>query len=182
MLRSRLQVALLLAVLAGCAAPTRAAAPVEVTTVYVVRHAEKATEPKEDPPLTEAGAARAQGLVRELAAQTISAVLSTDTTRTRATAAPLVAKLGLTTELVDAKPAAVAQRVLSAHRGQTVVVIGHSNTVTGIVAALGAVEPPEISDDEFDNLYVVRVPSSGAASLEMRKYKAPAAGPTCPSD
>ena len=62
---------------------------------------------------------------------------------------------------------------LAKHRGQTVVVVGHSNTVPDIVAALGAARPPAICDAEYDNLYVVRVPVAGAATVERRRYGAP---------
>lgn len=161
----------LLLMLTGCPGP--------VTTVIVVRHAEKAPEPKADPPLTEAGAARAQQLIEELKAHPVAAILSTATARTRATAAPLASKRGLTTEVLDGKPAQVAEAVLARHRGKTVVVVGHSNTAPGIVAALGAPKPKDICDGEFDNLYVVRVPASGAATVDHREYGAPSADESC---
>src|SRR4051812_25001190 len=85
-----------------------------VTTVIVVRHAEKAApspDMKGDPPLTDAGATRAKQLVATVESLKPSAVLSTDTTRTRATAAPVAARFKLETELVDSKPPAVAEAV-----------------------------------------------------------------------
>lgn len=157
--------------------------PAEATTVILVRHAEKATAPKEDPPLTDAGTARALLLVDVLKGLPVNAVYSTDFARTRATAGPLAAQRGLKVELVDAKAKdherLVAEAVLRAHRGQTVVVVGHSNTVPGIVAALGAPRPPDICDGEFDHLFVVRVPAEGAATVEHRTYGAHAADPRC---
>jgi broad specificity phosphatase PhoE len=171
---------LALAVLAGCAtAPPRTVAlgdPAGTTTVIVVRHAEKAAAPAADPPLTPAGVARAEALVGAVRGMPVTAVVSTDFARTRATAAPLAARLGLTTEIVDARLPDHARRaaegVLARHRGETVVVVGHSNTVPDIVAALGAAKPAPICDAEYDNLFVVRVPVSGAASVERRRYGA----------
>lgn len=152
-----------------------------VTTVIVVRHAEKATasaDMKGDPPLTEAGTARAKQLVTAVEGLKPAAVLSTDTARTRATAAPVAERFKLQTELVDAKPAAVAAAVRR-HAGQTVLVVGHSNTVPAIVVELGAPRPNDLCDGEFDNLYVVRVPASGPATVEQKKYGAKTVDDSC---
>jgi broad specificity phosphatase PhoE len=149
------------------------------TTIVLVRHAEKAAEPAADPPLTEAGAARAQALVEAVRGMPVTAIVSTDFARTRSTAAPLAARLGLTTEIVDARARdharLVAEGVLARHRGETVVIVGHSNTVPDIVAALGAPKPAPICDGEYDNLFVVRVPAAGPATVERRHYGAAAA-------
>ena len=168
-----------LAVLGGCAqAPRSANAPdrTGITTVILVRHAEKAAEPAADPPLTAEGVARAQALVEAVRGMPVTAIVSTDFMRTRATAAPLAARLGLTPEIVDPRlrdhARLVAEGILARHRGETVVVVGHSNTVPDIVAALGATRPPPICDAEYDNLYVVRVPPSGSATVERRRYGA----------
>lgn len=178
---------LAIALLAGCAhvpqqstpAPDRAA----TTTIVLVRHAEKAAEPAADPPLTAAGEARARLLVDAVAGMPVRAILSTDFARTRATAAPLAARLGLVPEIVDARARdharLVAEGILAHHRGETVVVVGHSNTVPDIVAALGAPKPTAICDSEYDNLFVVRVPASGPATLERRHYGAPSVVAGC---
>ncbi len=172
-----------LATLVACAPAARRAAvtpdPSGTTTVIVVRHAEKAAEPAADPPLTAAGEARAEALVGAVGSLPVTAIVSTDFARTRSTAAPLAARLGLTPEIVDARAPdharAVAQGVLARHRGETVVVVGHSNTVPDIITALGAPKPANICDAEYDNLYVVRVPVTGAATVERRRYGATSA-------
>jgi broad specificity phosphatase PhoE len=168
-----------IALLAACTqAPRRAPEPDRsgTTTVVLVRHAEKAAEPAADPPLTSAGVARAEALVDAVKGMPVTAIVSTDFARTRSTAAPLAARLGLTPEIVDPRAAGharlVAEGILARHRGETVVVVGHSNTVPDIVAALGAPKPAPICDPEYDNLYVVRVPASGAATVERRRYGA----------
>ena len=171
---------LALAALCACTpgAPQSAATPRPdgTTTVIVVRHAEKAAEPAADPPLTAAGVARAEALSEAVRGLPVTAVVSTNFVRTRSTAAPLAARLGLTPEIVDARAPdharQVAAGVLARHRGETVVVVGHSNTVPDIVAALGAPKPASICDSEYDNLYVVRVPVSGPATVERRNYGA----------
>lgn len=169
-MRARVSLAFLLV---GCATASPAGGGQSPpTVVVVVRHAEKAAEPKADPPLTEAGAARAEALIDAVAEFRFTAVLTTNFERTRSTAAPIAARLGLTPELVDVKGSDVAQGLLQKHRGETVLVVGHSNTVPDIVAGLGAAKPAPISENEFDRLFVVRVPPSGAATVEERRYGA----------
>ena len=147
-------------------------APASTTTIILVRHAEKAAEPATDPGLTSAGVARAEALVELLKDAGISAVVSTQYQRTRLTAAPIAAKLGLTTEIIDARatPRATADSILARHRGQTVLVVGHSNTVPAMVAALGAPQPAEICDAGYDNLFVVTVPAAGTPTVTRMHF------------
>jgi broad specificity phosphatase PhoE len=168
-------------VISTSAAPLAAQAPggstTGSTTVIVVRHAERAADPAADPLLTPAGAARAEALAELLKDAHVDAVVSTQLQRTRLTGAPVAARFGLTPEIVEARapqhPRAVADTVLLKHRGQTVLVVGHSNTVPDIVAALGAPKPANICDGEYDNLYVVTVPPEGAARVVRARYGAP---------
>ena len=60
--------------------------------------------------------------------------------------------------------------ILSNHRGATVLVIGHSDTVPDLINQLGAGSVPVIGNNEFDNLFVVKVFSSGEASVTRLKY------------
>jgi broad specificity phosphatase PhoE len=174
---------IVIALLAGCAHAAQRSTPVPdrtgTTTVVLVRHAEKAAEPAADPPLTGAGRARAEALVEAVRGMPVTAIISTDFVRTRETAAPLAARLGLTPEIVDARAPdharSVAEGILTRHRGETVVVVGHSNTVPDIVAALGAPKPASICDPEYDNLFIVRVPPNGTATVQRRKYGVPTA-------
>lgn len=152
------------------AMPVMAQAPAASTTVIIVRHAEKAAEPTDDPPLTVEGQARAQALVDVVKDAGVRSIISTKTLRTRSTAAPAAAALTLLTEIAPGTPAAVATNVLTNHRGQTVLVVGHSNTVPAIIAALGAQAPAPICDAEYDNVFVVTVPPAGAASVVRAHY------------
>jgi broad specificity phosphatase PhoE len=58
------------------------------------------------------------------------------------------------------------------HPGETVLVVGHSNTVPAIVEALGAKRPADICDAEFDNLYIVTIAADGTAGVVRSKYGA----------
>src|SRR5690348_14127274 len=74
------------------------------TTVFLVRHAEKEAEPKQDPPLTKAGVARSQELARLLGAANIKAIYTSQFIRTKQTAEPLTAKTGVTVTALTLKP------------------------------------------------------------------------------
>jgi broad specificity phosphatase PhoE len=145
---------LLFLTLALAGAPARAADAV----LYVVRHAEKAAEPKDDPALSETGTARAQGLAKLLADVEIVGVHSTSYARTRLTAAPTASARHL-----EVSPYATEAEVVARARaaGGSHLVVGHSNTIAAIVAAAGGDPGPPVGDAEFDRLYVVVVPDSG---------------------
>ena len=132
-------------------------------TAYLVRHAEKVTgdaamdlDNPRDPPLTNAGEARAEALAERLSDSGITAIWSTDTVRTRDTAQPLADKLGLNVQIYDPSdlPGFAAQ--LKSEPLETVLVVGHSNTTPQLAEALGA-EPgePIVEKTEYDRLYVI---------------------------
>lgn len=133
-----------------------AAAPVPVTTVILVRHAEKASQ-EDASPLTPAGTERAKELARVLTAVKIDAIYTTQFRRVQDTAAPVAQALGLTPVVRNTGPtyaADLANVIREQHRGQTVLVIGHSNTTISVIKALGG-DAPKIEESEFDNFYVV---------------------------
>ena len=147
--------------------------------VIVVRHAEKAAVPGDDPPLSEAGAARAAALARVLRDAPVRAVIVTPRRRTGETAAGVVAARGLTPVVVPfaANVADHARAVADAVRaagGGTVLVVGHSNTVPAILAALGAPRLPDLCDAAYANLFVVRPGTTAAerATLVRASYGA----------
>ncbi len=130
-------------------------APVDDTVIYLVRHAEKQTG--DDPALTPAGEARALALRDKLKRAGITRIYSTDTKRTRATAAPLAAALGFTVELYDGKDLAAFADKLKAQRGK-ILVVGHSNTTPELVTQLGG-DPgePILEASEFNRLYTLAI-------------------------
>jgi broad specificity phosphatase PhoE len=169
-------------VLLAPAIPAGAQSSPASTTVILVRHGEKMAEPAADPLLTAAGSARAEALAAALKGAHVDAIVTTQFQRTRLTAAPEAASLGLTPEVVDARAPSHAQAVADAvlkHRGQTVLVVGHSNTVPAIVAALGAPKPADICDGDYDDLFVVTIPAQGVPRVVHAKYGAPARDAGC---
>ncbi len=159
----------------GTAAMARQAA---TTTIIVVRHGEKATEPANDPPLSPLGETRALALVDAVRSAGVQVIYSTPWKRTQQTAAPTSQRLGIPVTTFDVTPGAQgygelwAAELLSKHRGKVVLVVGHSNTVPPILRGLGVVDAAAISDSEYDNLYIVTVPETGAPRLVRAKFGA----------
>lgn len=147
------------------------------TTVILVRHAEKAAQPAADPPLTPDGGARALALIAVARDAGVSTIITTQFVRTKATAEPIANALHITPIVLEARGAKhaqdVAQAILTGHAGEVVLVVGHSNTLPAIIAALGAGQVAPICDSEYDGLYVVTIPPSGPARLIRARYGAP---------
>jgi broad specificity phosphatase PhoE len=146
-----------------------------VTTVILIRHAEKNIEPDSpDPDLSPAGQTRAQELVRMFSDAGINAIYGTQYRRTQETVKPLADRLGLPIIQIDSKNTAeLLTQIRAQHRGQVIFISGHNNTVPEIIAALGGPQLPTIPESEFDNLYVVTVYRTGKAKLVKMKYGRP---------
>jgi len=136
------------------------------TTVYVVRHAE-AEHAGDDPGLTDVGVARAEALASLLRSADLDAVYSSPTQRTMQTAAPTALVHELDVSPYPPKDAeGLAERIARDHVGQTLLVVGHSNTVPMIVQAFGAGTIDDIAHDEHDNLYVVTIAPNGDVGIQ----------------
>src|SRR6187402_3474169 len=147
------------------------------TTIVLVRHAEKQVGAITDAPLSPEGEIRASRLAQLLGGSEefgrISKIYVTNTRRTQQTAAGVALRLGLTPEVIDAKTdsAELARRALRENRGHRALIVGHSNTVPEIVAALTRTNNvPAMDEDEFDTMYIVTVPTIGKASVLRLKY------------
>jgi broad specificity phosphatase PhoE len=124
-----------------------------VPTSILIRHANvDANGP--DPELNEAGQLRAQELVHVLGDAGIVAILVTSLRRSQHTASPLAGVLGIEPTVADEIDDVVAA-IRSHRRGDTVLVVGHTNTVPEIIAGLGGPAGVTIGAAEFDRLFVL---------------------------
>jgi broad specificity phosphatase PhoE len=146
-----------------------------VTTVILVRHAEKIIDPNNpDVDLSPAGQARAQELVRMFGDAGINTIYATQYKRTQQTVKPLADRLGLPINQIEAKKTAdLLTQIRAQHRGETIFIAGHNNSVPEIIAALGGPTFPTIPEAEYDNLYIVTVYRTGKAKVVKMKYGAP---------
>lgn len=146
--------------------------------VILVRHAERAAEPASDPGLTPAGEQRALALAEALAGTRVDAILTTQFRRTRDTAAPLARAQGLQPQVIEARRGGAAEHVQAVAdavraRTGTVLVVGHSNTVPAILAALGGPQLTEICETSFHHILLLR---PGAGWMQLG-YGAPSPAP-----
>ncbi|MFB9267219.1 histidine phosphatase family protein [Bradyrhizobium erythrophlei] len=167
----------------------------ELPVIILVRHADKAAQPADDPPLTEAGAKRAQDLAAALRTAGVASIITTQLRRTRETAQPLAKALGIAPEVIN-----VGQRALVAnptadalfppevikeraeyiktlelavrHRSGVVLVVGHDWSVPGLIASLGGPQLPNICSSVYDNLFVL-TSARGNVNLVRARYGAP---------
>ena len=157
-----------------------------LTTVVLVRHAEKANKTDDTPLKEPKGFQRARALANSVGELGISTVIASEYLRTQQTVAATARHLGiedLVIEITDAQ--AVATEILTHHRGRTILVAGHSNTVPQIIEALGGPSlcpdrggemvgsECRIKDKQYDNLYIVRIPEAGPAGFAAARYGEP---------
>jgi broad specificity phosphatase PhoE len=150
-----------------------------VTVVLAVRHADRDGS---NDALTAAGVERAKELAEVASKAGVSAVYATATVRARETARPLAERRHLEVQEY-ANEADAADKIAAGHAGDVVLVIGHSNTTTGLAEAvlgenLYPASPNPLTDD-FDNLLVIAKPVGGAAgSVVNLQYGADSAPDT----
>jgi phosphohistidine phosphatase SixA len=161
--------ALLVSLLAAPASPVDTLPVV----VVVVRHAEKAAEPARDPGLTDAGVARAAALDSLLADAKVTAILVTPYRRNRETAALVARRHGIEPTVIPITGgiAAYAEAVAAEARrvGGTVLVVGHSNTLDEVVAALGGDGAfGDLCDHQYQSVWTVIVDATGSRTIRSR--------------
>jgi len=128
----------------------------ESFTIYLVRHSEKDYDSpnKDDLPLTECGEQRSEALAVFLQDIDVKAVYSTDYSRTRSTAVPTAEDKGLETQMYSAADhEGLVAEILAAK--ETVLVVGHSNTITVIASLLTGENFSEIDLEVYDRIYQV---------------------------
>jgi broad specificity phosphatase PhoE len=145
-------------------------ASASTTTIIVMRHAEKAALPAEDPPLSMDGERRAQELAHILgeapADFRIQGIFVSEFRRTQDTVRPLANRLGVPVIVVPAADISlVAERARNEYRGGRVLIVGHSNTVPEIVDKLSGHKVPPIAESEYGVVYVVALPRFSRASV-----------------
>jgi len=129
----------------------------ELSTYYLIRHAEKQIVDNPNPELTDEGILRAENWAFIFKDIKFDAVYSTDYLRTIATAQPTAQSQNLEITLYHPSKVDIKQ-FLKETEGKTVLIVGHSNTIPVFVNKLIEKEKyKDIEDDNFGNLYIVEI-------------------------
>ena len=146
-----------------------------LTTVILVRHAEKKLETDNpDPDLTPEGVERAQEIARVFAEADVNAIYATQYKRTQETVKPLADRIGVPVTLVNSRQTdELVEKIHTTHRGQTIFIAGHNNSVPDIISVLSNEKFPLIPETEYDNLFIVTIYRFGKAKVTKLKYGAP---------
>ena len=145
----------------GCS-PT----PVQQTTFYLVRHAEKAAGTG-DVALSSLGMERANDLAFILENISLDGIYATQYLRTQQTVEATAAAQGLSVSQYNASSDSLEikkflDQLLEAHKGGEVLISGHSNTIPLMVnQLLGVNEIPQIEESDYENLFILEVINSG---------------------
>jgi broad specificity phosphatase PhoE len=139
----------------------------DATVVYLVRHAERDEDGTADPPVTPAGRERARLLADMLRDADLTHIHTTDYLRTRSTAEPVAARMGIEPSVYDARDLDGLAARLRATPGRHLVV-GHSDTTPALVRALGGDPGTPIPDPEYDRLYILTLTSGGTSTVLIR--------------
>ena len=145
---------------------------VDLTTIVLVRHAEKVDD-SSDPDLSEAGYERATNLAEMFENVNFDAVYSTDYIRTKETARPIADANGLTIMGYDYQNlSGEAENLIESHKGETILISGHSNTTPAFANAFLGEFFFERNFDESDygNLLIITVSGDGKRKLLHLRY------------
>ena len=148
------------------------------SAIILVRHAEKATTPASDPGLTPVGVQRAADLAAALSDAHVNAIVTTQLERAKATAKPLADAARIAPTIVPtssdlaAHVNAVVAAVAAGKPGDVVLVVGHSNTIPAIIAALGGPRMPELCDAQYSGLFALYLRPNGPPSFVRGKFGA----------
>lgn len=143
-------------------------------SVILVRHAELENAIGVDAKqisLSGMGQARAERLAQLLAQSGVAAIYATDFARTRETAEPVAKRVSREVTILSKGDAnEFVARLRREHAGQVVVVVGHTDTLPGIIKALGHAEDIKIDSADFGNVFVVTPKGDGPPGFLRLRY------------
>ncbi|MBL9215024.1 MAG: histidine phosphatase family protein [Opitutaceae bacterium] len=136
------------------------------STIFISRHADRGPE-EPDALLTAKGECRANALSLLLSDSRIRHIYVTEFTRTQQTAAPTSRLFGVKPEVIPYKELdRLAARVReTAKPGESTLVVGHRESVPGLVKALTGQDVEPLGSGEYTRLFAVTIFADGRTSL-----------------
>jgi broad specificity phosphatase PhoE len=128
----------------------------QTTTIYLIRHAEKA-DSSQNPELSEEGLKRAVRWTKYFELKNIDFFYTTLTRRTQMTCSTIATSKQKEMIFYDFSKFTLKE-VIEKHPGKTILIVGHSNTVPKqINDFIGEEIYQKIDENEFGNLYTITI-------------------------
>lgn len=144
-----------------------------VSTLFLIRHAEKENNGQTNPPLSINGKVQAKVIDSLFANVKLAAILSTSFERNMETARPIAESKKIPiTNYNPGENDPILDYALKFEKGKKFLIIGHSNTIPELVLNLVPNSTPfTIAEDEYDGLYVITSDGLGSSKVYALKYK-----------
>lgn len=127
-----------------------------VTKIILVRHAEKMLDGSKDPELTTEGKQRAERLRFLLSDIDVDQIFSSPYVRTKNTVAPVAISKNITVEMYNPKDPNFSTYLWSKVKGETAIVVGHSNSIPALVNQLiGKDKFKELTEDVYSRIWIL---------------------------
>lgn len=141
----------------------------DLTTIILVRHAEKTSDGTNDPVLSKEGKSRAQRLATMFSKTTFSAIYSTPYQRTEQTAAPLAQLNDLEITIYDPTDPNFIATLLKKERGGTILLTGHSNTTPRYAnQLLGEDKFEQFEESDYENIIIITTKEKSTTLVHLR--------------
>ncbi|MFN1833893.1 SixA phosphatase family protein [Balneola sp. MJW-20] len=139
---------------------------------YLMRHAEKLNDGTADPSLSPDGLKRSIHLSEILLDKGITAIYSTPFNRTKETVMPLAREIGVDIEEYDfRKLNDHIEKWYESHKGQSIVIVGHSNTTPFLVnLVMGSDTLKQLNENAYGDLFILKSQSPGKAELSVSDF------------
>ena len=144
--------------------------------IYIVRHAEKSTEPSGDVYLSQAGRNRAHTLKSLLMRKHISYIFSTKTNRTRETAQPLSDEIGIPIKPYtnDTLPKFLTRCI---RLRENMLIVGHSNTIITMLDSFHVTHTAkQFPETDYNAMFILTMKKGKVANFKETTYGKPGVG------
>jgi broad specificity phosphatase PhoE len=145
-----------------------------ITTVYLVRHAEKELNTGKNPDLTQIGKERAEQLAFMLKEVELNSIFSTEYKRTINTVKPISKLKQLKVKTYHPfKSASLINEIMNKSKGKSVLIVGHSNTLAKTISDFGARKIDDLNEKEYSKIFILTLMHSNnktTTKLEILNY------------
>jgi broad specificity phosphatase PhoE len=151
----------------------------QITTIFLVRHAEKVMDGSDDPSLTSDGFQRAEDLAYVLKNVPLDAIYDTPYKRTELTVKPIADLQGLEIQTIPSLKkedlARFVDEALIKHKGQKILIASHSNIVPALIKLIRQEDfemrtMKSLEDNAYDDLFMVVFTKRDHAQVFNLKY------------